>query len=373
MKNLIFFLTLSLILCQNAMAQFTLEQLMSGEIKVEELVDAKVSISSLIEEFTLRTSKPTSNALLKPKQNRMRLKALEEEFAQIKSQRKNQKAPKNKHFYGNAKEAMDASQEDVRTYKEILKKAKELLAEHKINASTYEVATSSIHSLAFLHTHNRIIAEEYSMYTESPTYGGHIPIHIEERDVFFELRAGVLFDMLKKAYLFSERFDILDEFFTTGLSRNSGCLEARFGYLSKWHADRQSYFSSLSSLSAEEQTHRLPDTAKSIVTQVIQKNYDEYSDRADQANQRKALALEIAREYEGKYDISGNSITYDLVNSTLKEIYLVNSRSSSPSPRKKASDSTLHNDHNNLMYFDSEIFVPELKVIDLENYENTLL
>ena len=357
------------------MAQFTLEQLISGDLKIEDLVEAKVSIDSLIDDFTHRVDKTTFNRVLKQKENRTLLKELKtEELKLMRLQKRTQRPPKkNKHFFGDATQAMNATQEDVRTYQEILKKSEELLNARRINTSTHEVATSIIYSLFFLHTNNKIIAEEYSTNTESPTYGGHIPIHTEERDVPFELRAGILFDMLKKAYRFAEKAEILDEFFTTGLSRNSGCLEARLDYLSKWHADRQSYFSSLSSLSTEEQTYRLPDTAKSIVTHVIQNHHEEYSDRAEQYNQRKELALEIVREFEGKCDISGNIISYDLVNSTLKEIYCVRSRSSSPELRRKLSDHTIYkvvNDYNNLMYFDTELSKPELKVIDLENNES---
>jgi len=338
MQKIFLCLISALFISQSAWAQFTLEQLIQSQIQIKDLIEAEITLDSLISEFENRpgTSKSQINALLKNKKNRALIKDLQQEERRlIKLQKKTARPKRNKHFFGDASLAENATQKEIQIYNQILETAHTLLETQQIHPSTYTVSTSIIESLKFLHTHHQVIAQEYATDTESPTYGHHIVIHTEEKDVPFQLRAGILLDMLKKAFLFADKNDLLPAFFTTGLSLTSGCLEARLDHLSKWHADRHHYLTSLKNLSEEEQAKRLPDTAKTMIYGIIQAHFEEYSDHVEYQNQRKQLAQEIARSFQGKIDISGNAITPEVVNSTLKEVYRVDSRSSSPTYKRK--------------------------------------
>ena len=348
MRKFLFSFGLVLLAAQNTFAQFTLEKLLSGETELQELVRSNISVESLVTEFENRLdlSKSEIHRFLSHKKNKALLKALEKQEKElIRDLKRKPRAARNKCFYGNPDEAVDATADQLEMYPTILAEAERLLGTGEINKATYDEAKNIIETLQNLHANNRKITEEFSIDPISHTYGNKIHIHPETTDVPFELKAGILFDILTKGYAFAEKNNLLPAFFTDGLSRSSGCIEARLTTLGKWHEDRQRYISSLSELSKEEQAQRLPDTAQSIILKILAENYDQYSERVENRSMRRTLAHEVSSQYAGLRDISGNIITPEMVNQSLKELYLITSHSPPMSPK------TNRKELNSIQYF----------------------
>jgi hypothetical protein len=313
---------------QFALAEFTLEDLINEKIAVVEIIKAKVTLEKLIEDFQKRPglSKSEITSFFKDKKNRRKIKELEaQEKELIRELKRKSTRAKNKCFYGSPEDAEDATLKQLTDYAIILEHASLLFSAGKITESTYQKSNEVIEDLKYLHLNNKKITEEYSQSSLSETYGTRTAVHPEGKDVEFQLKAGILFDILKKAYLFASSNQLLSEFFSDGLSKVNGCLEARLSTLAKWHEDREVYFDSLSKLSEEDQKKRLPDTGKVLIEKLIEGNYSDYYDLAENRTTREKTIRKIHEYFKDKTDISGNTISYQLVKDTFKGAFLLSS------------------------------------------------
>jgi hypothetical protein len=191
---------------QFALAEFTLEDLINEKIAVVEIIKAKVTLEKLIEDFQKRPglSKSEITSFFKDKKNRRKIKELEaQEKELIRELKRKSTRAKNKCFYGSPEDAEDATLKQLTDYAIILEHASLLFSAGKITESTYQKSNEVIEDLKYLHLNNKKITEEYSQSSLSETYGTRTAVHPEGKDVEFQLKAGILFDILKKAYLFS--------------------------------------------------------------------------------------------------------------------------------------------------------------------------
>lgn len=229
------YLIVILLLNSSMVFSWELGDSLTPDLTINDLIAAGVTIEQV--------EQSESNKKLN-KAERAILKRLKKEAKKLKRQTKRSKDenhPVNNHFFGQEANAENAADDQIKIYKEIFNELELLFANKSINQSTYTEAKRVIDDLMFAHVNNRQICSELAKATKSETYGNRLSIHAEGKEISFERRAEVMFNLLYLSFTYSKDNGLLVYFFEDGLGKGSGCLEARMRKLDKWRRQMVSY------------------------------------------------------------------------------------------------------------------------------------
>jgi hypothetical protein len=105
----------------------------------------------------------------------------------------------------------------------------------KISPVILEVIKRNVNSLCFYHKHNVEICAELGAMKRSNLYDreGYPALHTYSSEETIQM-AGNLFSILESSFLFAREHNCLHSFFTLGLAKRNGCLEAVYRELQHW-------------------------------------------------------------------------------------------------------------------------------------------
>ena len=284
---------------------------------MQTLVDEGIRVKDLV----------TANNMGLDKANRTKLTELKKEEKLLLRAHKREPQNRNNYFFGDATAAKNASDDDLKHYEEILEKLKDLYKTKKINSSTYEVCQRLISDLQFAHTYNKQISLELSIDYNSETYGAsRLSLHAGGRDAPFELKAGYMLSRLLSAYNFSVENNILADFFTDGLGKTSGCLEARIGKLETWQKKISGYLTQSNIMPFNSQKSRFKLPAGEAVLKIIENKFEKIDLAVGKDLENiNDVAQNLANTYYDSIGCDGEALSYQLFRSKLKEVFLVTS------------------------------------------------
>ncbi len=281
---------------------------------MQTLVAAGVRIEDLEADLSNRPDK-TERAQLKE------LKKTEKNL--LHSRKRPQGEPKkNKHFFGDANAARNASPEELQQYNQILEALNLLYQNKAINKSTYDECKSVICDLQFAHAHNQQICQELSLFSRSNTYGpDRLPLHVAGHEAPFELKAGLMLSSLVNAYNFSVKNNLLADFFTHGLGAGSGCLEAHIRKLENWHKKMRGCVKQRNETQSNSTIPAQILPAKDAVSQIIEDRFEQIREQMlnDSIEAFNVEAQRLANEFNGEVGCDGKRLSCELFQTALIE------------------------------------------------------
>ncbi len=306
---------------------YTLEELIDGKTTVQDLLLVNMSVSELVDNFKNRHDMKNGKIYAYLKQNRKKTDQLLADYQLALRAFKRAPPQSNKYFFGDPVKAENAKQDQILFYEDVKKQLFLLLNEKKINQSTYDYSFEVIDALQYFHVNNRLICLELSLKTVSEKYGEHRPsLHADDSSkigVEFQEKARNLFHILKLVFNFAEEQGLLVEFYTDGLSKNNGCLEARFAALDRWYEKVKKQIERQVHLSPKSKAKTLIKTAKEAVFEYIEKNYDDVNEQYfSNSESVKKLIDRLVTEFHGKVGCDNNSISEEIVRISLQEVFI---------------------------------------------------
>jgi hypothetical protein len=108
--------------------------------------------------------------------------------------------------------------------------------QQKIRPMVLEVIKRNVNALRFYHKHNVEICAELTSQKWSNLYDreGYPALHSYNSQETLQI-AGNLFLILESSFTFAREHNILHSFFTDGLAKRNGCLEAIYRELQQWY------------------------------------------------------------------------------------------------------------------------------------------
>lgn len=146
------------------------------------------------------------------------------------------KEKKNKHFYGNPKNAQNATTEEIDKYFQIKKIVNKSYEDKKINTEELGLIHHFLDALRILHTNNKQICEDLSSNGVSDLYDQQFypSLHTETKDLPFENTAPISTAVVFNSFDYSVNEGCTIDFFKNALAQESGCLNARIRTIDKW-------------------------------------------------------------------------------------------------------------------------------------------
>lgn len=244
--------------------------------------------------------------------------------------------PRNfKNFFGNADQAANADAEQLEFYDVVGRALVQFRVDNILSKDQSEVCLFNIKRLRHLHANNYQISQELAHYGSSQTYGKKPALHFEDKDLSFELKAGILFDTLKKAYIFAERRQLLPEMFSE-FAEAYGCLEARFARLSRWHRE-QSVIEKISSPDPDDKkSQTLEVTAQEAVNFWMHAHIQELDAMPEiKGETRKGFVKRIHQAFGGAEGCDGQRITPSFIQKLFERVLFL-----TPEPSFDSTDSS---------------------------------
>lgn len=304
----------------------SLEALINGTIDVRFLWHNGLSINDLVVEYENRQDLKERDKKQFLKKYKNKLNGLSRQESYIK--RKHEPKRRLKNFYGNADQAENANAEQLNFYDAVRETLAQMYNNNLLNNRQSDACLFNVAKLRRLHMDNYQICQELSLYGHSETYGKGPALHFEDRALNFELKAGILFDTLKKAYLFAERHNLLRKMFCE-FAKGHGCLEARFARLSKWHKEQSAIHEILSPSYDNEKSQTLEITAQEAVTYWMQAYLPELDSMPEiKGEARKSFVKRIRQAFGGAKGCDGQRITSGFIQKLFEQVLLLTPESS---------------------------------------------
>lgn len=262
-------------------------------------------------------------------------KSKKKEITAPKRQRATEKAKKPEanskkgKYSWDPKLAKNSPKDVLNQYRDILERLEETLRNGQINKSTYYEALYVISSLRTLNENNQRICREFSLFARSEAYERSAvdtdrmnpELHPEQTDVEFPQKASFFSACLFSALQFAIEVGVVDEFFLDGLSRGSGCMEARIGALNDWVRKKRERIEAFYSANDNQPTLRLEFPVRIAVNRYIESRLQEF-ETAINNSQGEALVHQIVNAFDGFIDPEEATVTYAIAKEVFLEIFL---------------------------------------------------